>query len=271
MLRQNANRSERSVSRWRWVCRSVVIVGIAVVVAGPLVAEMYKTVVVRKGDTLWGFAQQYLGDGMKYPKFTDINALRSGNPNFIYPGEVFNIPGTEEPVVQEPVEVEIPVDVLTQMLTEMNSRLEDMHTDLKEIRADLGSVGTKVGSLEQTVGDVQAKAPTLDLSAIEDRMTRLDTSVTDLVTRETESVKASQSKTATSLRSLQDEMEMLARSLETQAALQKKALEELNAKVDGSAWDGPEESQEITDRRNKLGLLSVVVAGLAFLTVSATR
>jgi len=44
---------------------------------------------VKKGDTLWAIAQQYLGSGTKYPQIASENNIK--NPNLIYPGQVFKI------------------------------------------------------------------------------------------------------------------------------------------------------------------------------------
>lgn len=48
---------------------------------------------VYKGDTLWGFAEIYYGDGMQWKKIWNENksTLKSGNPNRIYPGEIIRI------------------------------------------------------------------------------------------------------------------------------------------------------------------------------------
>ena len=44
---------------------------------------------VKKGDTLWEIAKQYLGSGTKYPQIASENNIK--NPNLIYPGQVFKI------------------------------------------------------------------------------------------------------------------------------------------------------------------------------------
>ena len=44
---------------------------------------------VKKGDTLWAIAKQYLGDGKKYTQIAQENNIK--NPNLIYPGQVFKI------------------------------------------------------------------------------------------------------------------------------------------------------------------------------------
>lgn len=47
---------------------------------------------VVKGDTLWGMAKKYYGDGKKYPVIYEANKEKIKNPNLIYPGQVFVIP-----------------------------------------------------------------------------------------------------------------------------------------------------------------------------------
>lgn len=42
--------------------------------------------VVKRGDTLWAIASQYLGSGTKYPQIAQENNIP--NPNLIYPGQV---------------------------------------------------------------------------------------------------------------------------------------------------------------------------------------
>jgi len=58
--------------------------------ASPAVVEN-KTHTVVKGDTLWGLAKQYYGNGAQYTKIASANAGIK-NPNLIYPGQVLTIP-----------------------------------------------------------------------------------------------------------------------------------------------------------------------------------
>lgn len=51
----------------------------------------YKTVEVKKGDTLWGIAEKYLGSGSRYREIMSLNSLTSVT---IHPGLVLNIPDT---------------------------------------------------------------------------------------------------------------------------------------------------------------------------------
>lgn len=51
----------------------------------------YQMVTVKKGDTLWGLATKYLGDGARYKEFMTLNSLTSTT---IHTGLVLMIPGT---------------------------------------------------------------------------------------------------------------------------------------------------------------------------------
>lgn len=51
-----------------------------------------KTYVVKSGDTLWGIARTYYGNGAEYPKIFNANKNIISNPNLIYPGQKLVIP-----------------------------------------------------------------------------------------------------------------------------------------------------------------------------------
>ncbi len=52
-----------------------------------------KTYTVKKGDCLWNIAKQFYGSGADYTKIFEANkGTIGGNPNRIYPGQVFTIP-----------------------------------------------------------------------------------------------------------------------------------------------------------------------------------
>lgn len=52
-----------------------------------------RTHTVRKGDTLWDLAQQYLGDAFKWPEIYRRNQSTIQDPNLIYPDQVIIISG----------------------------------------------------------------------------------------------------------------------------------------------------------------------------------
>ncbi len=55
----------------------------------PKTANKYHT--IKKGDTLWGLAKYYYGDGSKYTKIANANS-KIANPNLISVGQVVEIP-----------------------------------------------------------------------------------------------------------------------------------------------------------------------------------
>ena len=61
------------------------------------VAAPAVTVTVQPGFTLWGIAQQNLGDGVLYVQLFEANADQIKDPDLIYPGQVFAVPGAAAP------------------------------------------------------------------------------------------------------------------------------------------------------------------------------
>lgn len=59
-------------------------------------AAQRRTHTVVKGDTLWGIAKLYYGDGSLYPRIAAANSDRVKNPNLIYPGQVLTIPAADQ-------------------------------------------------------------------------------------------------------------------------------------------------------------------------------
>lgn len=52
-----------------------------------------KTYTVVRGDCLWNIAKKFYGSGAQYTKIYNANkGVIGGNPNLIYPGQVFTIP-----------------------------------------------------------------------------------------------------------------------------------------------------------------------------------
>lgn len=50
------------------------------------------TYTVKSGDTLWGIAKKYYGNGAQYTRIYEANKDKIKNPNLIYVGQVFTIP-----------------------------------------------------------------------------------------------------------------------------------------------------------------------------------
>lgn len=64
------------------------------VAAAPAAAEPV-TVTVQPGFTLWKIATENLGEGIRYVQVFEANRDQIRDPDLIYPGQVFTIPGAE--------------------------------------------------------------------------------------------------------------------------------------------------------------------------------
>lgn len=53
-------------------------------------------ITVQWGNTLWGIAQQHLGEGVAYVQIYEANRDQIRNPDLIYPGQIFTIPGQDD-------------------------------------------------------------------------------------------------------------------------------------------------------------------------------
>ena len=52
-----------------------------------------RTYTVKRGDTLWDIAKQYLGDAYLWPEIYRLNTATIEDPHWIYPNEVLILPG----------------------------------------------------------------------------------------------------------------------------------------------------------------------------------
>lgn len=82
------------------------------VLAVPVSAADYT---VEKGDCLWKIAKNELGSGVRWPEIFEANRDKIADPHWIYPGQVFAIPGSDaaageaaQPADPVPAEAETP-------------------------------------------------------------------------------------------------------------------------------------------------------------------
>lgn len=58
-------------------------------------------VIIRRGDNLWTIARRVYGEGLRYTQIYQANANQIRNPDLIYPGQVFDLPGTDIVIGEE--------------------------------------------------------------------------------------------------------------------------------------------------------------------------
>ncbi|HWJ73704.1 MAG TPA: LysM peptidoglycan-binding domain-containing protein [Kaistia sp.] len=64
---------------------------------GTVVVPNINTTIVSRGDNLWRISQRIYGKGLRYTVIYGANQEQIRNPNLIYPGQVFVLPGEQDP------------------------------------------------------------------------------------------------------------------------------------------------------------------------------
>ena len=75
------------------VALAAVLAAAALPASAQAPVERPATHVVKKADTLWDLAKTYLGDPFQWPQIYELNTEKIKDPHWIYPGQVFNLPG----------------------------------------------------------------------------------------------------------------------------------------------------------------------------------
>lgn len=268
-------------SRALRVAAKVLGVG-ALLVAIPLVAAKTQTITVKKGDTLWSLAKQYLGSPYKWKDLYGWNKDTVTKANQISPGQILIIPGDEPEapvsVAKEPTRVEIPVSVVEQMLRDLNARTEAMAKDLAAARARLEALEAKAGMLGEQMtakgtGSMDAEMVMKRLDALEHalagKLSKEDMHA--IASKHGEMAEKHQADASAELKMLRAELGVLQKSVESQVEIQSKAISELNAKLAIQGKGGKEHEEEAPKKRGLVGLLSTLAVGIGFLAVSASN
>src|SRR5690606_18067249 len=57
--------------------------------------------IIRRGDNLWTIARRVYGEGIRYTQIFEANTDQIRDPDLIYPGQVFDLPNTDQVVGDE--------------------------------------------------------------------------------------------------------------------------------------------------------------------------
>lgn len=98
---QRASNNEPSRAELSWTLVEAIDVTINIAKVSPpppppppVKKPVYRQYRVVSGDCLWYIAQRFLGNGARWPEIYNLNkGVIGGNPNLIYPGQLYNIPG----------------------------------------------------------------------------------------------------------------------------------------------------------------------------------
>ncbi|MDE0021789.1 MAG: LysM peptidoglycan-binding domain-containing protein [Candidatus Poribacteria bacterium] len=245
---------------------------LALAVGAPLVAGMYETLTVKKGDTLWDLSQEHLGDALRFPEWVEINDLRSGDPHWIYPGEVLNIPGTVmEPMPEPEPEVEVPTPMIEEMLNKLSERLSKAQKQLADLKEEMEHLDSHLHDedFSKLLKKLDSIHP-MDLSSVEKRINQLSKTISSKVDKLSNRTQEQHKMTKSELDALKKELATLMSSVEKHEMTRQKAVEELAAKMmELHAPVNP--IGEVHQNKRTVGVLSFLAASVALMVVTAAR
>ena len=74
------------------VCLAVAALACLLPGTGAAAPAPVDTVIVQPGNSLWRIARRTYGQGLQYTVIYEANKDRIGDPNLIYPGQIFTVP-----------------------------------------------------------------------------------------------------------------------------------------------------------------------------------
>src|SRR5690606_6704625 len=67
-----------------------------IAITAPALEPAAGSVIIRRGDTLWRISRRVYGRGIRYSTIYDANRDQIANPDWIWPGQVFDVPGVSD-------------------------------------------------------------------------------------------------------------------------------------------------------------------------------
>lgn len=197
-----------------------------------------KIVTIKKGDTLWALATEYLKEPSKWPWFKEYNEYT--NPHLIYPGE----------------EMQIPLKWLEGMLAEEQSRGVDTSAELEELRRlyqesmkELDAAKEDLAGTRSMLDELRSQNAALEqaLGARDDRMDALRALLDD-----------SRATLGSELEALRDMLDDVAKAKDLERQL-KAANEQFTTKIQSLEMTFEKRSTQIEETQVKIAALEARV------------
>lgn len=116
-----------------------------------------KVITIKKGDTLWDLAEEYLKDPIKWKEFQEYNIYT--NPDLIFPDEEMQIPLKMLEDIGRQAVVDIQADVMTlekfeEMREEIDAKLKELEVAIAQLKANSGTKAD-LTAIQEQIEDLQ--------------------------------------------------------------------------------------------------------------------
>ena len=120
-----------------------------------------KVITIKKGDTLWDLAEEWLKDPLKWPDFKKYNEYT--NPHLIYPGEEMQVPVEMAKEIvktgtKEIARIEATIKALQNSNQEISKTLQSQIEELEALKKAINRLNRKIDQVE----NLEKKVATID-------------------------------------------------------------------------------------------------------------
>jgi methyl-accepting chemotaxis protein len=139
--------------------------------------ENLKVITIKKGDTLWDLAGEYLSDPFKWPEFKNHNVYT--DPHWIYPGEKMQIPIAVAKEIQ--VDLEKQLGEMKASHEELMGKFDDASEELEELKDLLDDLKSQNNELKDAIDGSQETMDQIkgSVAKLEDRVAESEESARD--------------------------------------------------------------------------------------------
>jgi len=242
-------------------------------------------ITIKKGDTLWDLAEEWLKDPLKWPEFKKYNEYI--NPDLIYPGEKMKIPGEEmqlpigmakEIVEKEIARLENKIQALRNSNQDISKALKSQAEELEALQNDLDQLNQDIN---REAGQNQVENLEKKVVSIDERLSEAEVEVKGELQKSVKQVKQLNEKVDkvdNNIKALEGKADQLASAGQQQITTINQSIESLTTKVTQNQESISRLEEKIADTgeveqpsrgKKAFVVLTTLAGGIAWFVVSS--